>query len=85
MASHRTFPPVGPSWTNQSIYNATGGNYSELAQYLKARRAQAQGAEGVAVAVAEAARLASLRTPLARASAGRVAWGGRTQSVEKAV
>ena len=58
---------AGQSWTNQSIYNAIGGNYSELSQYLKARRAQAQGAEGVAVAVAEAARLASLRTPLARA------------------
>ena len=44
----------GRDWTNQSVYAVVGGNYGELAQYLKARRAQARGAAG-AVAVTAAA------------------------------
>ena len=30
---------AGQPWTNQSIYTVVGGNYAELSQYLKARRA----------------------------------------------
>jgi hypothetical protein len=47
----------GRDWTNQSIYDAVGGNYGELSQYLKARRAQARRpgrGGGAATAVAEA-------------------------------
>lgn len=40
-----------PHWTNQMVYSSVGGNYAELSQYLKARRAGEVG--GTAVADAE--------------------------------
>jgi hypothetical protein len=39
----------GVPWTNAVVYARTGGKYSALSQYLKARRAQARAASAVAV------------------------------------
>ena len=65
----------GRAWTNQSVYDVVGGNYGELASYLKARRAQARGA----VAVAEAAIVAAMPPPegWARSTTGGRLGGGK--------
>jgi hypothetical protein len=61
---------AGRNWTNQSIYDNVGGNYGGLAQYLKARRAQARGEEvATAVAAVEAPEPTSLQEELAAAEA----------------
>ena len=46
----------GQQWSNLSVYGSIGGNYAELSQYLKARRAQGRGpgrGGGAAEAVAD--------------------------------
>ncbi len=68
----------GRDWTNQSVYNVVGGNYGELSQYLKARRAQARRpgrGGGSATAVADEAALAqALPTKQEALDAARLAY-----------
>lgn len=72
----------GTSWTNQMIYNQIGGNYADLSQYLKARRA---GETGPAVAVAEVEEdpePVSLREQWSAASTARTAAMQRLSALE---
>lgn len=63
---------LGGQWSNRLVYEHVGGNYEALAQYLKARRAQAHEETAVAVAVeAPPVPPPEPPSPLARARAHR--------------